>query len=67
MKLPKGSSESLSVEVRPIDNGYIKRESRYSDTGDYSSKETYSQDKPVMTTETPKNNMMADAIKSIRK
>lgn len=67
MKLPKGGHESMTVSVRPIDNGYIKTESRYSDTGDYSSKESYSQEKPVMATETPKNNMMADAIKSIKK
>jgi hypothetical protein len=42
-----GDSESLNVEVRRIDNGYITRESRYSQ-GDYKSCERFSQDKPVL-------------------
>lgn len=37
---------SKTVEVRKIDNGYIRRESKYSDDGDYDCKESYSQHNP---------------------
>ncbi len=36
---------SKEVSVRRIDNGFVRRESRYGD-GDYSSRETFSKDHP---------------------
>lgn len=59
--------ESINIEIRPIDNGYIKRESKCMDNGDYTSKETYSPDRPSM--EAPKggSNMMKAAVDFIKK
>lgn len=67
MKNPKGGNESTTITIRPIENGYLKSESRYGDNGDYSCRETYSQQRPTTATETPQSNLMADAIKSIKK
>ncbi len=44
---PGDGSESCSVDVRRIDNGYVIRESRCSD-GQYHSSERYSQEKPSL-------------------
>ena len=46
-KMPEKENESCSVDVRRIDNGYVVRESHYKD-GSYSSKETFSSEKPVI-------------------
>lgn len=59
--------ESINIEIRPIDNGYIKRESKYMDNGDYTSKETYTPDRPSVDTPKSGNNMMKAAVDFIKK
>lgn len=44
--LGNNGMESMTVEVRPIDNGYIRRESRYDAEGNYSCRESYSPTRP---------------------
>lgn len=48
MRGTSGGNESMNIDVRKIDNGYITRETRYSDGGGYQSKETYSPTKPSL-------------------
>lgn len=42
----KGMGETLTIDVRPIDNGFITRHSHYKDDGSYSCKEMYSDKRP---------------------
>lgn len=44
--VPYGESESCSVSVRPISNGYIVSQSSYGGKAGYKSTETYSKEKP---------------------
>lgn len=53
-----GDTQSSSVEVRKISNGYVKRTSSY-DGNNYSSSEEFSGDKPSM--DAGKDNPMAKA------
>lgn len=43
---PSEMNEEVSVSVRKIDNGYIKRVSDYSPGGAYKCEETYSVERP---------------------
>lgn len=40
--------ETCTVSTRAIDNGYIVSESRYSETGDYQSRERFSKTAPSL-------------------
>lgn len=62
-------SESLNVDVRSIDNGYIRRESKYGDDG-YSCKETYHQEKPDvdgLKPEIKKGNILSSATEYLNR
>jgi hypothetical protein len=59
--------ESINIEIRPIDNGYIKRESKYMDNGEYTCKETFSPDRPTINNATSDGNMMKSAIDFMKK
>lgn len=48
-----GKSER-TVSVEKIENGYLVRESTYSDKGGYKSKTTYSKDAPTLDVKGPK-------------
>lgn len=43
---PSEMNEEVSVSVRKIDNGYIKRVSNYGPGGGYKTEETYSVERP---------------------
>lgn len=45
---PVSSNQSVSVDVRKIDNGYIVRKSTYDDKGNYKSSERFSATKPTV-------------------
>jgi hypothetical protein len=48
---PKGDSSSpecLNVEVRQIDNGFVKRTSTYGSDGSYNCKEEFSSERPSL-------------------
>ena len=47
MRAPGNSEESVSTTIRKIDNGYIIRRSRSTDT-DYESSEAYSRERPMI-------------------
>lgn len=49
MPIPSSESESCSVDVSKIDNGYLVRTTRYgSDPGGYQCQTRYSKEKPVI-------------------
>jgi hypothetical protein len=47
MVAPGNSEESVSTTIRKIDNGYIVRRSRSTDT-DYESSESYTRERPMI-------------------
>lgn len=71
MRNPRNGGQSYNVDVRPIDNGYIRRECRYGDDGSYSVKESYTPDRPSLDMSAPPDKagstLMAAAIKTINK
>lgn len=61
------SHESVSVEVRPIDNGYLLCRSHCKPNGEYVRTETYSADRPrldLSANSTPPSSLR-DAVKSL--
>ncbi len=60
-----GKNESVSIDVRSIDNGYVTRRSQYGD-GTYSSTESYSKEKPSLA-EMPTSNSMKAAVDYLNK
>lgn len=45
---PSAQNEEVSVSVRKIDNGFVRRVSNYSPGGGYECNETYSVEKPSL-------------------
>lgn len=63
---PSATAKSLNVDVRPITNGYIVRESNYNDKDGYSCSETYSASHP-MNKGNDKTGMMKSAVDHLNK
>jgi hypothetical protein len=62
------AGESLHISIRPIDNGFIRSESKYGKDGSYSSSETYHPQHPDATDQSPKtNSSLKDAVKYLKK
>lgn len=63
--------ETLTIDVRPIDNGFITRHSHFKEHGDYSCKETYSSERPnihkTQNTEETAPNPMRAAISALNR
>lgn len=61
------SHESVSVSVRPIDNGYVLCRSHCKPNGEYVSTETYSPDRPRLnlTADRMPTSSLRDAVKSL--
>lgn len=68
MKPVSNLGESVNIDIRPIDNGYIKRETKCSDVGGYTSKETFHSEKPSLDPMGKNgNNMMKSAVDFLKK
>ena len=64
-KMQKG--ESVNIDVRPIDNGYVVRKTQYSGDGDYSCSESFSKDRPNIDGAKTSVNRMKMAVDYLKK